>query len=95
MTTMLLSRPSLIVKNPALYMQVMCQHFAKNPATTLGQCVQKNEKDTPKQRGFENVVCFYFLQGSGLERAVLVTENMATRQIREGHFASCRGRNVP
>jgi len=52
------------------------------------------KEDTPKQRGFEKFVCFYFLQDSGFERAVLVTENMATRQIRAGHFASCRGRNV-
>jgi len=57
-------------------------------------CSKTEKEDTPKQRGFEKTVCFYFLQDSGLERAVLVTENMATRQIRAGHFASLRGRTV-
>jgi len=42
-------------------------------------CSKPEKEDMPKQRGFEKIVCFYFLQDSGIERAVLVTENMATR----------------
>jgi len=95
MTAMLLSRPLLIIKNPAtLHTGNVPTPCKKSCHHSWSLCSKTDKEDTPKQSGFEKVVCFYFLQESGLERAVLVTENMATRQIRAGHFASCRGRTV-
>jgi hypothetical protein len=75
MTIMSLSRPSLIVKNPAtLHTGNAPTPCKKSCHHSWSVCSKLEKGDTPKQRDFERVVCFYFLQDSGLERAVLVTK---------------------
>lgn len=87
MTTMLLSRPSLIIKNPGtLHTSNVPTPCRESCHHSQSVCSKTEKEDTPKQSGFEKDVCFCFLQESGLERTVLVTENMATRQIRAGQF---------
>lgn len=67
----------------------------KNLAITLGLCVQKLKRRTrPNNVVLKKLCVFISFRTVGFERAVLVTGNMATRQIQAGHFAYCRVRTV-
>jgi len=47
------------LKIRALYKQVMCQHFAENPAITLGQCVQTLKRRTRQNKVVLKGMCVF------------------------------------